>query len=138
MSRELGDDHVVAMCQVLRAHRVVFVIIGGITARLHDTGYAAVDIDICPANDKANLQNLADALRALGARLRGESDPEGIPFDPHPDMLRQVTTMTLITAHGPLDLCFTPAGFADGYPATHVPSRGRGRPGVFAGVRALA
>lgn len=117
MSRELDDDHVVAICRVLRDHRVAFIIIGGIAARLHDTGYATVDIDICPARDEANLQNLAEALRTLGARLRVEGDPEGISFDPHPDMLRQVTTMTLITAHGPLDLCFTPDGFAEGYAA---------------------
>ena len=38
-------------------------------------------------------------------------------FDPHPDALRQVAMMTLITTHGPLDLCFEPAGFVDGYDA---------------------
>lgn len=26
-----------------------------------------------------------------------------------------MTTMTLITRHGPVDVCFTPAGFPDGY-----------------------
>ena len=30
-------------------------------------------------------------------------------------MLRQVVLMTLITEHGPLDLCFIPDGFPDGY-----------------------
>jgi hypothetical protein len=30
-------------------------------------------------------------------------------------MLRQVELMTLITEHGPLDLCFTPDGFPDGF-----------------------
>ena len=119
MSRELDDDHVVAICRVLRDHHVAFVIVGGIAARLHATGYATVDLDICPARDEANLQKLARALRTLGARLRVEGDPEGVAFDPHPDMLRQVTTMTLITTHGPLDLCFNPAGFTDGYPALH-------------------
>ena len=41
--------------------------------------------------------------------------PKGVAFDPHPDMLRQVTTMTMITEQGPVDLCFTPAGFPDGF-----------------------
>lgn len=30
-------------------------------------------------------------------------------------MLRQVELMTLITEHGPLDLCFIPDGFPDGF-----------------------
>ena len=55
------------------------------------------------------------SLCVLDARLRVEADPRGVAFDPHPDALRQVTTMTLITEHGPLDLCFQPAGFPDGY-----------------------
>lgn len=70
-------------------------IIGGVAARLHDTGHATIDIDICPSKDEANLDSL--------------------PFDPHPDTLRQVEMMTLITEHGPLDLCFAPAGFPEGY-----------------------
>lgn len=115
MPHELDDDHVVAICEALIEHRVDFVIIGGIAARLHNTGHATIDIDICPSSAAENLTRLSDALRSLGARLRVEGDVDGIPFDPHPDVLAKVTTMTLITAHGPLDLCFQPAGFPDGY-----------------------
>ena len=103
MSPELSDDHVAAICRVLVDHGVRFVIIGGLAARLHDTGHATIDVDICPSTDDANLTNLAAALRELGARLRVGGDPDGVPFDPHPDTLRQVTMMSLITAHGPLD-----------------------------------
>ena len=115
MPPELSDDRVVAMCEVLIDRGVEFVIIGGMAARLHDTGHATIDIDICPSTLDANLSNLVDALQELDARLRIEGDPDGVPFDPHPDMLRQMTTMTLITEYGPLDLCFTPAGFPAGY-----------------------
>ena len=115
MPPELGDDQVVAICRVLIDHGVRFVVIGSMAARLHDTGHATIDIDICPSTDDANLSNLCAALRELGARLRVEGDPGGVPFDPHPDMLEGVATMTLITEHGPLDLCFAPAGFPDGY-----------------------
>lgn len=115
MPPELSDDHVVAMCEVLIDRGVEFVIIGGMAARLHDTGHATIDVDICPSTLDANLSNLVDALKELGARLRIEGDPGGVPFDPHPDLLRQMATMTLITEHGPLDLCFTPAGFPGGY-----------------------
>ncbi|MEA3510907.1 MAG: hypothetical protein U9R51_05675, partial [Actinomycetota bacterium] len=72
-------------------------------------------VDICPSSDDANLSHLADALGDLGARLRIEGDPDGVPFDPHPAMLREVTMMTLITEEGLLDLCFAPAGFSSGY-----------------------
>ncbi len=104
-----------AICRVLTDHKVLFVVTGGIAARLHDTGHATVDIDVCPSRAKENLARLAAALRALGARLRAEGDPGGVAFEPHADLLVNVTTMTLITRHGPLDVCFTPAGFATGY-----------------------
>ncbi|HUQ63091.1 MAG TPA: hypothetical protein VM121_05015 [Acidimicrobiales bacterium] len=112
---ELADDHVVAICRVLADHDVSYVVIGGVAARLHDTGYATIDIDVCPSLAKDNLVRLATALQALGARLRVEGDSEGVAFEPHADLLANVTTMTLITREGPLDLCFTPAGFAGGY-----------------------
>ena len=115
MSPELSDDHVATMCRVLIDHDVGFVVIGGMAARLHDTGLATIDIDICPSVDEANLERLAVALRDLGARLRVEGEPAGVSFDPHPDMFRQVEMLTLMTDHGPLDLCFSPAGFPDGY-----------------------
>ena len=101
MPPELDDEHVAAVCQVLD-HHVRFVVIGGVAARLHETGHATVDIDICAATDEDNLTQLASALRDLGARLRVEGEPDGVPFDPHPDLLRQVTTMTLVTKQGPL------------------------------------
>ena len=50
--------------------------------------------------------------------------------NPMPTWLRQVELMTLITEHGPLDLCFTPDGFPDGFStlqqARHL-RRARGR-----------
>jgi len=48
-------------CRVLIDHGVDFVIIGGMAARLHDTGHPTIDVDICPSLDDANLSNLADA-----------------------------------------------------------------------------
>ena len=115
MPPELSDEHAAAICRVLIEHGVQFVIIGGMAARLHDTGHATVDVDICPSTDDANLARLASALADLGARLRVSGEPEGVPLEPHADMLRQVELMTLITEHGPLDLCFTPDGFPEGY-----------------------
>lgn len=49
----------------------------------------------CPSGAKDSLTRLAAALTALGARLRVEADPEGVAFEPHPDLLANMTTMTL-------------------------------------------
>jgi len=92
-----------------------FVIIGGMAARLHDTGHTTIDVDICPSPDNANLSRLSYGLRELDARLRVDGDPDGVPFEPHPTMLRDMAMMTLITEEGPLDLCFAPAGRHGGF-----------------------
>jgi hypothetical protein len=42
---ELDNDHVVAICRVLTEHGVSYVVIGGIAARLHETGHATVDME---------------------------------------------------------------------------------------------
>jgi hypothetical protein len=89
MPPELSDEHVAAVCRVLIDHGVQFLIIGGMAARLHDTGHATVDVDICPSTDDANLTRLASALADLGARLRVSGDPDGVAFEPHADMLRR-------------------------------------------------
>ena len=114
MSPELDDDHAEAICRVLVDHGVEFVVIGGMAARLHRTGHATADIDICPATAADNLERLA---AALGARLRIENEPAGVPFDPHTDTLRQMSMLTMITEPGPLVVCFEPAGFPTGYDA---------------------
>jgi len=80
---------------------VSYVVIGGVAARLHDTGHATVDIDVCPSRGKANLTRLASALSPLGARLRLEGDIDGVEFQPHADLLANVTTK--LTCNGSRD-----------------------------------
>lgn len=70
MPPELSDEHVAAICRVPIDHGVQFVIIGGMAARLYDTGHATVDVDICPSTDDANLARLAEALSDLGPGWR--------------------------------------------------------------------
>ena len=111
----IDDEHIAALCRVLLEHDVEFLVIGGVAAHLHQTGHATVDIDICPSSEGANLERLAAALRSIEARLRVEGEPAGIAFDPHPQQLRQLSMLTLLTVHGPVDLCFAPAGFLGGY-----------------------
>ena len=60
---------------MLLDHDVQLVIIAGMAARLHDTGHATVDVDICPSTDDADLARLAAAPVDLGARLRVSGIP---------------------------------------------------------------
>lgn len=114
---EIDDARIAAFCGVLIDHGVEFVVIGGVAARLHDTDHSTVDIDICPSSVDANLERLAEALRSIDARLRVEGMPDGVPLDIHPQQLRPMATLRLVTTHGPAGLCFAPAGFAGGIDA---------------------
>ena len=66
--------------EVLDRHKVVYVLIGGLAAVYHGSPFPTEDADITPEGDRPNLSRLADALVELGARVRTESDPEGLPF----------------------------------------------------------
>jgi predicted nucleotidyltransferase len=79
--------------QVLTAHGVDFVVIGGMAAVLHGSATLTQDVDISFAQDDANLEALGGALRELQASLRGVEDD--VPFVP---------------AAGPLDVLVKPDG----------------------------
>ncbi len=64
MPPELSDDQVVAICRILIDHEVEFVIIGGMAARLHDTGHTMIDIDICPSLEAPLGLGRSDAKQA--------------------------------------------------------------------------
>jgi hypothetical protein len=100
--------------RALTAHGVRFVVIGGVAARLRGAPLLTQDVDVCPANDRANLEALAAALNDLDARLRVSDDPDGVPFPVVPEMLATAESWTLVTNAGDLDLVFRPAG-SQGY-----------------------
>lgn len=100
--------------RVLAEHEVEYVLIGGLAAVLHGSPAMTNDADIVPEHDEENLARLSGALRSLDARLRAESDPDGIAFDPHPALLAQMAIADLTTRCGDLDVAFAPAGI-EGY-----------------------
>jgi hypothetical protein len=104
----------VAMLRVLHAHRVQFLVVGGIAARLRGAPLLTQDVDITPAADHANLERLAGALKDLDGRLRTATEPDGVPFPFDPGLLENATVWTLITKYGDLDIVVSPAG-TDGY-----------------------
>jgi hypothetical protein len=96
-------------------HGVAYVVIGGLAAVIRGSTAMTNDADIVPDRSPTNLARLSEALRALDARLRSDTDPEGVPFDPHPALLAQVTTINLSTRCGDLDLAVTPSGIDGGF-----------------------
>jgi len=94
----------------LARHRVQFVLIGALAARLQGFPRSTYDAAITPALDADNLQRLAAALRELDARIYTEQVPEGLVFDCSPQMLARADIWNLVTTAGRLDLAFRPSG----------------------------
>jgi len=98
------------LLKTLRRHRVKFVLIGALGARMHGFPRFTADADITPAEDKPNLERLASALKELDARVYTESVPAGLPFDRSATALSRARMWNLVTNAGRLDIAFEPAG----------------------------
>jgi hypothetical protein len=96
--------------RALELHRVQYVVIGALAAVAGGAPVVTRDLDITPARDTPNLERLAQALRALEARLRTVADAEGVPFRIDADALAGAEVWTLTTKVGELDVVFEPAG----------------------------
>ncbi len=94
--------------EVLRRHRVRFVVIGGLAGRLWGSPTLTNDLDVCYARDAANLKALAEALTDLSARLRGVA--EDVPFRVDARTLEAGDHFTFVTSAGNLDVLGHPAG----------------------------
>jgi hypothetical protein len=102
------------LLRALSDHRVNFVLIGALAARLHGFPRLTADADITPAEDKPNLERLAAALNELDAKVYTESVPEGLAFDCSSATLARARMWNLVTSAGRLDIAFEPAG-VEGY-----------------------
>lgn len=109
-----GQFDAAPILEVLERHRVQYVVIGGYAAVLHGAQRPTEDIDVVPATTHVNLGRLAEALRELGARVRTDSVPEGLPFAVSAESLAGLKMANLVTPDGELDLTFR-AGGTEGY-----------------------
>jgi hypothetical protein len=96
--------------EVLDRHEVRYVVVGAVAAIAQGSPLPTEDIDVTPARDLANLEQLAGALHELEARLRVADKPEGVPFPFDAKYLAGNEIWNLTTPHGDLDLIFVPAG----------------------------
>jgi hypothetical protein len=108
-----------ALFEVLERHRVAYVVVGGYAAELHGSVRRTVDVDVVPRTTLDNLERLTQALRELRARIRTDDDSAGLPFATSAEVLAGMSMLNLVTAHGELDLNFTPTGTA-GYEDLHT------------------
>lgn len=99
--------------EALLQHRVRFVVIGGIAARLRGSTSITEDVDVCYARDEGNLTRMVSALKALNARLRGA--PSDAPFLLDEKTLKMGDSFTFLTDAGSLDILGHPSGIPGGY-----------------------
>ncbi|MEX0972441.1 MAG: DUF6036 family nucleotidyltransferase [Solirubrobacterales bacterium] len=89
--------------------RVDFVLVGGMAAQTHGNTRMTNDVDLIPEPEPANLERLAAALNALGARVLNPGH-EGIEIDAA--MLPRATIWQLATPHGDIDVLHEAPGAA--------------------------
>jgi hypothetical protein len=91
----------VAILQTLAAHRVDFIIIGGVSAVLQGAPITTFDLDLVHSRTAENLDRLLDALQELDAYYREQPARRITPTLSH---LASIGHQLLMTRHGPLDL----------------------------------
>lgn len=85
----------------LSAHKVAFVVIGGIARVLHGSAQTTGDSDVLVARDEQNLNNLAAALADLDARLMVGHEVRAFRADS--DRLRMGVNFSWMTTAGQVD-----------------------------------
>ena len=105
-----------AIVAALNRHQVRYVIIGAFAAIAQQAPIPATrDIDFTPEGSHENLAQLSLALTDLGARIRTEAAPHGLPFSHDAASLAAAEVWNLVCADGEFDISFHPSGFSGGY-----------------------
>jgi hypothetical protein len=93
----------------LAQHEVDFVLVGGLAVQTHGSTRMTNDVDVIPAPDRRNLVRLAEALRALDARVLNPGH-EDLEIDAK--MLPRATLWQFATRHGDIDVLHDAPGAA--------------------------
>lgn len=96
-----------AILEALARHRVEYVVIGGVAVQAHGHTRTTQDLDLVPRPDRANLDHLVAALRALRARAVGEPKQAQATL-----RLPAAGVLELDTDAGGVDIHLDPAGAA--------------------------
>ena len=68
------DNRVLQVCRLLNAHRVRYILAGGVAANLHGSVRATKDVDILVPKDLENTERLLEALSQLPYAVARELD----------------------------------------------------------------
>lgn len=90
-----------AILRTLGAHRVEFIVVGGVCALLHGAPFATFDLDIVHSRNRENVARLLSALQDLEAYYRAQPDKRIRPSESH---LSSAGHQLLMTRFGPLDV----------------------------------
>jgi hypothetical protein len=93
----------------LARHQVDYVLVGGMAVQTHGGTRMTNDVDLIPAPERRNLTRLANALRALDARVLNPGH-EDLEIDAR--MLPRATIWQLATPHGDIDVLHSAPGAA--------------------------
>ncbi len=93
----------------LDAHRVEYVVIGGLAVQVHGHTRMTNDVDLIPAPTPDNLEQLAAALVELDARVLNPGS-ERLKIDAQ--MLPRATLWQFATRHGDIDVLHDAPGAA--------------------------
>lgn len=105
-NRPLDAERIFA---VLDAHRVEYVVIGGIAVQVHGHVRMTNDVDVVPSPTPTNLTRLAAALNDLEAQVLNPGD-ERLEIDA--TMLPRAALWQFSTRHGDIDVVHEPPGSA--------------------------
>lgn len=94
---------------VLDAHKVEYVVIGGIAVQVYGHARMTNDIDLIPSPTPLNLERLAAALEDLEARIL---NPGSEHLEINAQMLPRATLWQLTTRHGDIDVLHDAPGAA--------------------------
>lgn len=92
------------LLSTLVAHRVDFIIVGGVCAVLHGAPVSTFDLDLVHSRTPDNINRLLLALETVDAIYRGQGDRRLFPDATH---LASPGHQLLMTRFGPLDLLGT-------------------------------
>jgi hypothetical protein len=102
MAEEVEKSALEKVVDILAAHGVEFIVVGGQAELLLGSPRITYDIDLCYRRTKENLKRLAAALREIKPTLRNA--PADLPFTLDEHSLAPGNNFTFDTSFGPLNL----------------------------------
>jgi hypothetical protein len=113
------ERQVKALCDVLNAHDVSYLVFGSYAARLQGVPLRTLDVDVVPEASAANLQKLCDAINSLQPRWRVDDVSDGLRIDGDKLEPRHIVgssiAIGLVTTAGRIDVLLEPKGFERGF-----------------------